>query len=155
MALTMGRPPKKIEAEIANKLRPYFERNLSATFAAQKTGHNIKTVCNYFNKWSQEITESENKDFFAREIQERQSIVLALDNLLSEEHKILAELQSEVQAYRDKHKTIPKTFTSSIQYCIKTIIELIANKAQYTLVPASSEALEQFLQERLGKTNGK
>ena len=63
MTAIIGRPPKKIEAEIANKLRPYFEKNLSATFAAQKTGHNIKTVCNSFNKWSQDITESENKDF--------------------------------------------------------------------------------------------
>jgi hypothetical protein len=155
MALAMGRPPKNIEIEIANKLRPYFEKNLSATFAAQKTGHNIKTVCNYFNRWSKEITKSENKDFFAREIQERQSIVLALDNLLSEEYKILAELQSESQAYRDKHKTIPKTFTSSIQYCIKTILELIGYKAQYTLVPASYETIDQCIQECLRKQNHK
>ena len=71
MALIIGRPTKKTEAGIENKLRPYFEKNLSATFAAQQTGHNIKTVCNYFNGWSKEITESESKDFFAREIQER------------------------------------------------------------------------------------
>ena len=151
----MGRPTKKTEAEIENKLRLYFERNLSATFTAQKTGHNIKTVCNYFNEWSKEITESENKDFFAREIQERQSIVLALDSLISEEHEILDELKSEAKVYRDKHKTIPKTFTSSIQYCIKTILELIAYKAQYTLVPVTREALEQLLEEHGVKINGK
>ncbi len=155
MTAIIGRPPKKIEAEIANKLRPYFEKNLSATFAAQKTGHNIKTVCNYFNKWSQDITESENKDFFARERQERQSIVLAIDGLLSEEYKILAELQSEVQAYRDKHKTIPKTFTSSIQYCIKTIMELIEKKVPYALVMATSDEIDRRVEESLRKRSGK
>ena len=155
MTMNIGRPTKKTEAEIENKLRPYFERNLSATFAAQKTSHNIKTVCNYFNKWSKEITESESKDFFEREIQERQSIVLAYDSLLSEEYKILAELQSEAQAYRDKHKTIPKTFTNSIQYCIKTVMELIEKKASYILVPASYETIDQCIQECLRKQNRK
>ena len=155
MAMTRGRPMKKTEAEIEIKLRPYFERNLSATFAAQETGHNIKTVCNYFNKWSQEITRFENKDFFTRQVQERQSIVLALDHLIFEEHEILAELKSEVRVYQDKHKSIPKYFTSSIQNCIKTIAELIEKKTPYTLIPPSTDIIEKCVQQYLEKKSVK
>ncbi len=53
-----GRPPKTTQLQMQKELRQYFERGISATVASSKTGINIKTVCKYFEEWSERIKES-------------------------------------------------------------------------------------------------
>ena len=77
-----GRPTKQKQVNIERTLRPFYEGTISASVTARKTSHNIKTVLKYFNKWSKEILESENKDFLKRCSDEKERGVLALDNLL-------------------------------------------------------------------------
>lgn len=154
MSLSRGRPPKKLQQDIANTLRPYFERGLSAASTSRQTGHDIKTVCSYFNEWSQKIAESEEKDYFVRYGQEKQRIILCLDNLISEEYQVLDELKNEVQNYKNKHKPIPKYFINSIHNCIKIICELTENKAPLILEEAPRDVIDKCVSEMLEKKYG-
>jgi hypothetical protein len=77
---TNGRPSKYEQIKIERELRPYFEGSYSAYFTAQKTGFDIKTVHRYFNKWSQEVFDSENSDFLKRVKEQKERAVIYLDN---------------------------------------------------------------------------
>src|SRR3989337_415834 len=75
-----GRPTKYEQIEIERQLRPYFEGSYSAYVTSQKTGYDIKTVLRYFNKWKQEILDSENVDFLKRAKEQKERTVINLDN---------------------------------------------------------------------------
>ena len=70
----MARLAKNQQITMQRKLRVYFERSQSASFASQETGVNIKTACKYFNQWAEKISEvnqcpdirltSDNKSLF-------------------------------------------------------------------------------------------
>jgi len=77
-----GRPTKQEQITIQRILRSFYEKGVSATLTSNKTGINIKTVLNYFEKWNKEILESEDKDFIQRCRQEKERSVLTLDNQL-------------------------------------------------------------------------
>jgi hypothetical protein len=75
-----GRPTKQEQIKIEGELRPYFENGFSAYFTANKSGYDIKTVLRYFNKWQQEILDSENSDFLKRVKEQKERAVIYLDN---------------------------------------------------------------------------
>jgi hypothetical protein len=77
-----GRPSKAEELQIERTLRPFFAKSYSATFTAQKTGYNIKTVTKYFNKFKQELLESETPDFIQRCKEEKETCLFSYDNLI-------------------------------------------------------------------------
>lgn len=77
-----GRPSKAEELQIERTLRPFFAKSYSATFTAQKTGYNIKTVIKYFSKFKQELLESETPDFIQRCREEKERGLFAYDNLI-------------------------------------------------------------------------
>ena len=78
-----GRPSKAEELQIERTLWPLFTKLYSARFAAQKTGYNIKTVAKYFNKFKQELLESETPDFIQRCREEKERCLYSYDILLS------------------------------------------------------------------------
>jgi len=147
MSLPRGRPTKKSQQEISDALKPCFERGLSAAFTARQTGHDIKTVCNYFNDWSKQMAESDDGDFIERQELERQRVILSFDNLISEEYQLLDELKSEIKIYKDKKKRIPNYFTNLIQNCIKTIYELTDKKTSFTLVVLPKDITKQYFKD--------
>jgi len=77
-----GRPSKAEELQIERTLRPFFAKSYSATFTAQKTEYNIKTVIKYFSKFKQELLESETPDFIQRCREEKERGLFAYDNLI-------------------------------------------------------------------------
>jgi len=77
-----GRPTKAEELEIERELRPFFTKLYSATFTAEKTKYNIKTVAKYFIKFKKEILESETGDFIQRSRETKERGLLAYDELL-------------------------------------------------------------------------
>jgi len=77
-----GRPSKAEELQIERRLRPYFAKSQSATFTAQKTGYNIKTVTKYFDKFKQELLESETQDFIQRCREEKERSLFTYDDLI-------------------------------------------------------------------------
>jgi len=75
----MGRPPRAQQAKIEKKLRPYYEKSVSATATAEKTGFNIKTVCKYFDKWTEQIVRSDMPQFIQRCKEEKERCLLSYD----------------------------------------------------------------------------
>lgn len=80
--LDRGRPTKAEELEIERTLQPFFAKSYSATFTAQITGHNIKTVTKHYSKFKQEILESETPDFIQRCTEEKEKTLYAYDSLI-------------------------------------------------------------------------
>jgi len=144
-----GRPSLSQQIEFERTLRSYFEKTVSATFASRETGLNIKTVCKYFDKWSKEIRENEEPDFFKRQRQERERLALCYDNLIFQEYGILEDIKSEIKKYREEEKEIPKFFVSSFQDAVKTISNLVERKCSFTIQPLSDEVIEQKIKEKL------
>lgn len=77
-----GRPSKAEELQIERILRPFFAKSHSATFTAEKTEYNIKTVTKYFSKFKQELLESETPDFIQRCREEKERCLFAYDDLI-------------------------------------------------------------------------
>lgn len=77
---TNGRPTKQEQIKIQSELRQYFQSGYSAYFTAQETKYDIKTVLRYFNKWQQEILDSENGNFIKRVKEQKERTVINLDN---------------------------------------------------------------------------
>jgi hypothetical protein len=77
-----GRPSKAEELEIERTLQPFFAKSYSASFASKKTGYNIKTVTKYYDRFKQEVLESETPDFVKRCKEEKERGLYAYDELI-------------------------------------------------------------------------
>ena len=95
---TQGRPTKVEQIKIEGELRPYFEGGYSAYFTANKTGYDAKTVNRLFNKWSQEIFDSENADFLKRVKEQKERAVIYLDNEIHSLTKSKTEVEAIIEA---------------------------------------------------------
>ena len=95
---TNGRPTKYEQIKIERELRPYFESGYSAYFTAQKTGYDKKTVHRYFNKWQQELLDSENPDFLKRVKEQKERTVIYLDNEIHSLTKSKKEVEAIIEA---------------------------------------------------------
>ena len=150
MLCEKGRPSKSKQLEIERMLRPYFARTLSASFVANETGFNIKTVCRYFDKWSNEIRGVEDQDFFSRQRKQRDRIILSYDDLIFQEYEMLGDIKDQIKKYKEKEKEIPRFFVNSFQDVVKTISNLQEKKCSFSLQPLPEELIEQKIQEKLG-----
>lgn len=126
-----GRPSKMRQVQISQTLRPYFERGMTATFAANVTGINVKTVCNYFNEWSVEITNFEEHEFEKREINERIRNVLSYDALINEHYDLLNEIETEMNKYKKEDSKIPIYFWQTRIAILKAVSIAVEKRAIY------------------------
>jgi hypothetical protein len=119
-----GRPSKAEELEIERILQPFFAKSYSATFASKKTGYNIKTVAKYYNKFKEEILESETPDFVKRCKEEKEKSLYAYDELIYS----LYEDRKDIERLIDASKNIGDLINVAKLYRIKLKInEDIAN----------------------------
>src|SRR3972149_2647009 len=95
---TNGRPTKQEQIKIEGDLLPYFEGGYSAYFTANKSRYDIKTVLRYFNKWQQEILDSENSDFLKRVKEQKERTVIYLDNEIHSLTKSKREVEAIIEA---------------------------------------------------------
>lgn len=146
-----GRPTKMSQLQIQRILRPYFEQGISASVTSEKTGINIKTVCKYFDFWTQEISESEENDFFERQKKERTRIIVSLDNEILEVHKFLDDINDEIRKLQQQGKEIPKHLFSLRLDAIRLSSNLIEKKGSFAMQPSMDEAIEKKIQEMIRK----
>jgi len=105
-----GRPSKKEQLDIQEKLKHYFEKGVSATTTSQLTGLNIKTVCKYFEDWMGQIKKINDVEFLERVKIERERYIGVLD------HQLLKLY--ELQAGMEKHFIPPeKIYNNKIIQC--------------------------------------
>lgn len=139
----MGRPARNQQISMQEKLRTYYERNQSASYAASQTGVNIKTVCNYFRKWSEEINKACQLDFIARQRQDREQILLSYDIQLDDLYDLSDILNSEIK----KHKEIPRHLISQKIQVISMISSITEKKGGFQLQVPPDEALRKTIGE--------
>ena len=144
-----GRPSKAKQLAIETKLRTYFDRGVTASYAAKDAEYNIKTVCKYFDKWSNDIRECDENDFLSRQKEQRERIILGFDDLIFREYGILDNIENEIKKFEGKKIPIPKYFISSFQDGIKSISSLIEKKGLFTIQPLPDEVIEQKIAEKM------
>ena len=146
-----GRPAKQKQLQIAKLLRPYYERGMTATFTARKTGHDTKTVCKYFGFWNEEDLEAQDKDFLSKQKKERERTLLTLDLHADELYKTLDDINSEILKYKKLGKGIPRYLFSLRVEIIKTISAMTERKGLFAMQPIMDEHLEKKIEEVIKK----
>jgi len=126
-----GRPSKTRQNQISQTLRTYFERGMTATFAANITGINVKTVCNYFNGWSEEIAKSEEQRMFSRQKHDRIRNVLSFDSLINEQYNLLKEIEEEINKYKKENDKVPIYFWQTRITILKAISIAMEKRSVY------------------------
>lgn len=144
-----GRPTKTAQVQIQEKLRRYFEYGITATLAAEKTGMNIKTVCKYFDEWSERLVEQQSSEYFERQKIERERIIISLDRQIVSVIESLDDIENEIQKYKDENKAIPRYLFSHRLEIQKFIASLIEKKGAFVLQIPVDEALKQKIAEML------
>lgn len=148
-AKNRGRPNRQKQIQIERTLRPYFERNYSATFTSKITNFDIKTVCKYFGEFGDQIREVEYKDFVEREKTERERIRLGFDNILFEQYKLLEDVKNEVTKFKKENKPIPRYLISSQMEILRTISSLTETKGSFGLQMSLDESIEKKIEEKI------
>ena len=131
------------------KLRVYFERNQSASFASQDAGVNIKTVWKYFKEWTEKISKACELDFLSRERQDREQILLSYDNQLGHLYDTLETINYETKKYGKKG--IPRHLISHKLQTINLIGSINERKGAFQLQVPADESLKKTVEEFVKK----
>ena len=142
-----GRPSKGQQLVLQNKLREYFERNQSASFASQEVRVNIKTVCKYYALWSEQISKACNLDFIARQRQDREQILLSYDKLIGHLYDHLDTINLEISKADKKSKEVPRHLLASKLQTINMIGNLNERKGTFQLQIPAEESLKKTVEE--------
>ncbi len=147
----MARLAKNQQITMQRKLRVYFERNQSASFASQETRVNIKTVCKYYKEWSEQISKACQLDFLSRQIQDREQILLSYDNQLGHLYDTLDTINYETRKYNRKEKEIPRHLISHKLQTINLIGSINERKGVFQLQVPAEESIKKTVEEYLKK----
>ena len=142
-----GRPAKETQLSIQKILRQYFERGITASLTAQRTGTNINTVCKYFDEFYEQAAESEKFDFLERQKKERERIVISFDGQILDAYESLDDLDSQIKKYKQDDKVIPRHLLSLKLEVMKYITSLTEKKGAFVMQPAMDEALQNKIEE--------
>lgn len=149
-----GRPTKNGQLEIQDKLRPYFERGISAVATARETRTNVKTVNKYFDQWYNEIKNLQPQDFVERAKIEKERAILAIDNQLLESYKIQDDLEKQKPVTSGKAKdAFEKRHYKLRMQIVGMIVNLISTKLNLANAVTADASLEQKTRELI-KDNG-
>ena len=149
-----GRPTKNGQLEMQNKLWPYFEKSISASATSRETGINIKTVNKYFDKWFDEIKNSQKQDFIERAKFEKERAILAIDNQLLESYKIQDDLEKQRPVKSGKTRdAFEKMHYKLRMQIVGMIVNLISTKLNLANAVTADASLDQKIKELI-KENG-
>jgi len=130
-----GRPSKTQQLGIQKKLREHYERGTSASFASTKTGINIKTVCHYFNEWTNELKQIEENEFVIRQNREKERCIMNLEYMIDKLYELLEQLEDEIKNYTKEKKPVPKHLFSLKLQTIYRITEFAQQKGALGMTP--------------------
>ena len=142
-----GRPTKTEQLQMQKSIRKFFELGISATVTASKTGINIKTVCKYFDVWSEQIRDSESKDFLERQKNVRSQIIVTLDTQILSIHEELDDVETQIKKFKQEHKIIPNQLFSLRLEISKFLSNLTEKKGIFMMQPIMDEGLMHQIKE--------
>ncbi len=144
-----GRPAVSRQAEIRRILRPFYEEGYSASYTAEKTGFDVKTVCRYYNEWSERLEEAEINDFMERQKRDRTQIIISSDHDIAEMTKLLDEVNAEIEKFQKEKRPIPRHLYPLKLDIIKSRSWLREKKGAFMMQPTMEEAIEKKIQEKI------
>ena len=149
-----GRPTRKGQLELQDKLRPYFEKGISAFVTTRETGINIKTVNKYFGKWFDEIKNLQQQDFIERTKIEKERAILAIDNQLLKSYKIQDDFEKQAPLTAGKAKdAFEKGYYKMQMQIVGMIVNLISTRLNLVNAVTADASLDQKTMELI-KDNG-
>jgi len=158
----------KEQPEIAEKLRPYFELDLSAAATARVTGVGDKTVRRYFKKWVETLRKELGKNWVehtntvkARAISMIDMAILGFVDdcrIIEDAIKQFNTDEDRFQARADDKNVVRQRRFPHALFKLKkesrgSITELQLNKAKVELQPTAGENLDQYFKEKYEKFN--
>lgn len=147
-----GRPTKMGQLQIQRELRPYFEKGISASVAAEKTRIDKKTVNRYFDNWAEEMLEVEETKSFERQEMERVRIIASYDYLLLDAYRHFDDIDEQINQLKKEKKPEPLVIKT-----VKSILDLMSKKfSQHdNLLKSQGRIPIYYLLFREGKNQGK
>ncbi len=145
--MNRGRPNKAEQLHIERKLRPYFERMLSTSLAARKSGININTVKKYYKVFSDEIKLSEHPDFIQRSKYSIQNCALAIDSQLSKLYTLQDKLELQINSEIKQHGRVTPTLYKISITLTKNISDLLFRKTNLIISPTADITLSNYIKE--------
>ena len=103
-----GRPSKKEEISLEDKLAKCFGDGLSAPAAARIVGVDRKTAYSHYDEIVKQHKEKTFEDLFERQENDRTQMIAAFDKDLEEISELLNQIRNDKKWYLDKRKPIPK-----------------------------------------------
>jgi len=150
--MKIGRPNKSEQLQLERKLRPYFEKMLSVSFAAKETGVHVNTIKKYYKTWYDEIKSTEHPDFIKRSKNTIRNSNLALDNQLSKLYKLQNTLEKQIKNDIKQNNGISNLSLGLYKVSIllsEKISDLILKKTNLTVTPTADITLSNQIKELL------
>lgn len=147
--LNHGRPSKSTQTQMHEKLKKYFEYGITATTAAQEIGLNIKTVCKYFEEWSEAALEQQNQDYIERQKIERERTIISFDRQIIEAIELLEGVKSEIKKHQEKQ--IPRHLMMHRLEIQKFIATLVDKRGSFAMHLTVDDAVRKKIAELIRK----
>lgn len=141
-----GRPEIQDQTKLRRELLEYWTKNRSAAFTARDTGHNIKTVQNYFRAFAEEIQEETNQEFITKQKAVKLNALAAMDELI-------IESQNQLDSIKEKCEEDPdnSSWESIRAAIIKDQMDFINKKADLEVSPTLDIDLDRLVEEKLAE----
>jgi len=146
-----GRPTKTQQLHIQSTLREYYERGMSAVFTSNKTKINIKTVCNYFNEWTNELKHIEETDFVIRQHREKERSIINLEYMIHKMYEHLEQIDDEIKNYKKEKKPVPPHLFSSKLQTLCKITDLTQARGAIGIAPAIDFDMNEYAEKKSRK----
>ncbi len=140
-----GRPTKTQQLSIQKELREHYERGTTAVFTSSKTGINIKTVCHYFNEWTNELKQIEENDFVIRQRREKERSIMNFEYMIDKLYELLEQLEEEIRNCTKEKKPVPKHLFSLKLQTLSKITEYAQAKGAIGMAPTFDFDMEEFI----------
>ena len=147
-----GRPTKMGQLQIQRELRPYFEKGISASVAAEKTRIDKKTVNRYFDNWAEEMLEVEETKSFERQEMERVRIIASYDYLLLDAYRHFDDIDEQINQLKKEKKPVPGYLFSLKSDAMKFRSFMFEKKREFlTQRIKDDEVLDRRIEELIRK----
>jgi hypothetical protein len=148
-----GRPSKKLQIEIQNKIEPYFYIGYSARKTSEILHMDKKTVQKYFNNTLSAYKHSVQSDSEKRAEEERVKVTIFLENRSDELLLLLHNCNSKLNKIKLTNDTfkIYKFLVDAILRISSHLVDIQAMKTNNALTLSEAELISNQLGDVLSK----
>lgn len=128
-----GRPSSHESHEIDEIVKGYFLKGATPAYVMQETGFEKNTVYPRYQKLTQMVEDTSDKDFLERYKNERAQFVLSIDALLMKSHEILAYAEKKLEECKKQNDDFPTELIQKLLDVEKFILTLKKEKMNHPL----------------------